>query len=157
MIAAQWAGRFAIRRWQVQTHEALFSKRLWLPHLGTLERSRALSAHCVSSLQSPLYTVFAVDLVPVPFPQERHLLPRRAAKILFRNLGVAHGSPPISVLRLPRLWDTQAVGIEPYDISSSPQHTLTLSHCGRSEISPYFRYFPSSLYGSRKHLYHPDT
>ena len=59
-----------------------------------------------------LYEVLAVELVPFPFPQERDLLLCPEVKILFIELGVAHGASPISGHRPPRFWNTQAEGIE---------------------------------------------
>jgi hypothetical protein len=53
-----------------------------------------------------LYEVFAVELVPFPFPQERHLFLRPEVKILGIELGVAHVISPISSHRSPPFWDT---------------------------------------------------
>jgi hypothetical protein len=44
---------------------------------------------------------------------------------LFIELGVTHGSSPISGHHPPRFWDTQAEGIAPHYTPSPHQHTLT--------------------------------
>jgi len=91
----------------------------------SLEIRAEIFPRTASQVCNLLDEVLAVELVPFPCPQERDLLLRPEVKILCIELGVAHGSSPISGHRPLQFRDTHAEGIERHYTPFPRQHAIT--------------------------------